>query len=404
MVCDRYHEDRRRRLTRRSRLALVLAALVGAVLIIAALTSLSSSSEGPLETLLDRVGATVVSVEHRLRTRATGAGRSRQLAWFEPYRTDAARLRRPSEVLLGAYDSDLPGTAEGVVQLERKLDTTFPLIQIYTAWGDEAEHAFPLRALTMIQALGSVAVVTWEPWLSVFDNARHPSLPLRDARDRNGLAAVARGDYDFYIDRWAAEAARFGKPFFLRFAHEMNDPYRYPWGPQNNTKEDFIAAWTHLVERFRLAGASNVVWVWSPHVAYEWWELYYPGDDVVDWVATGVLNYGPIAQWSRWWTFDDIFGSKYPKLAAFGKPVMVAELGSLRVGGDRAAWYRDALSGLPSRLPAVKAVLLFNASDDQTVTLQKVEWSFRGDDDVAAVVRAAIAPWAPRGSQPAGDH
>lgn len=74
---------------------------------------------------------------------------------------------------------------------------------------------------------------------------------------------------------------------------------------------------------------------------------------------------------------------------------MIAELGSLRVGGDRAAWYRDALTDLPARLPAVKAVVLFNASEDQTVTLQKVEWTLRGDDDVAAAIRAAIAPWDP---------
>ena len=94
-------------------------------------------------------------------------------------------------------------------------------------------------------------------------------------------------------------------------------------------------------------------------------------------------------------TFEQIFGTKYGMLASFKKPVMIAELGSLRVGGDRAAWYRDALTDLPSRMPAVKAVLLFNASDDQTVTLQKVEWSFRGDDDVAEAVKGAIAPWDP---------
>lgn len=392
---DRRHDNRGPRVKRRSRLTLTMAAFASAVLFIAVLTSLSSSSEGPLETMFDRMGAAVASIEHSVRTRATGAGRSRQLTWFEPYRTNADRLRHPSDVLLGAYDSGLPGSAEGVVQLERTLDTTLPLIQIYTAWGDRPAHAFPLRALTMIRTLGSVAVVTWEPWLSVFDSARHSFLPLRGERDRGGLAAVARGDYDFYVDRWAADAARFGHPFFLRFAHEMNDPYRYPWGPQNNTKEDFIAAWGHVVERFRRAGAGNVIWVWSPHVAYQWWELYYPGAHVVDWVGTGVLNYGPIAQWSRWWTFDDIFGTKSAALAGIGKPVMIAELGSLRVGGDRVAWYKDALTNLPSRHPAVKAVLLFNASDDQTVTAQKVEWSFRGDDDVAVAVRDAVAPWAP---------
>lgn len=382
-------------MNRRSRLTLTAVALVSAVAFIEVLTSLSSSSEGPLEMTLERIAAGVASIEHRIRTRATGAGRSRELVWFEPYRADVARLKHPAEVLLGAYDSRFLDTAGGIVDLERSIDTVFPLVQIYTAWGDRPEHAFPLRTLTTIWNLGSVPVVTWEPWLSVFDNARHPSLPLRETRDRGGLAAVARGDYDFYLDRWAAEAARWGKPLFLRFAHEMNDPYRYPWGPQNNTKEDFIAAWRHVADRFKRAGAANVIWVWSPHVAYEWWELYYPGDDVVDWVATGVLNYGPIARWSRWWTFEEIFGNKSAALASIGKPVMIAELGSLRVGGDRAAWFAEALTDLPSRHPAIRAVLLFNASDDQTVTLQKVEWSFVGDEGVAAAVRGAIAPWVP---------
>ena len=373
----------------------VLVALTSATLFVAALTSLSSSSEGPLEVMLDRIGAGVASIEHSLRIRAAGAGRARQLAWFEGYRTSPERLRKPADVLLGAYDSRLPGSAQGVLDLEQLIGTTLPLVQIYTAWGDRAEHAFPVRTLTMVRSLGSVPVVTWEPWLSSFESAQHPSLPLPEDRDRGGLARIARGDYDFYVDRWAADAARYGHPIFLRMAHEMNDPYRYPWGPQNNTKEDFIAAWRHVTDRFRQAGANNVVWVWSPHVAYQWWELYYPGADVVDWVATTVLNYGPIAQWSRWWTFQDIFATKYSKLAEFGKPVMIAELGSLRVGGDRASWYRDALADLPSRHPVVKALLLFHASDDQTVTLQKVEWSFRGDDDVARAVREAIATWAP---------
>lgn len=380
-------------MTRRSRVVFSLAALLSAAVVVLGLTTFSSSSEGPLGAMLDRVAAHVASLEHELRSRATGAGRAARLDWFEPTRVNAERLRQPSDILLGIYDSEFADGAERLVSLERSLETTVPLIQLYTAWGDGAEHAFPIRALTRIRTLGSTGVVTWEPWLAVFESAKHPALPLRERRDRGGLGAIARGDYDAYVDRWAADAAAYGHPVFLRFAHEMNDPYRYPWGPQNNTKEEFIAAWRHVVERFRRAGASNVIWVWSPHVAYEWWEQYYPGEDVVDWVATGVLNYGPIAQWSRWWTFAEIFGTHYPALARFRKPVMIAELGSLRVGGDRAAWYRDALIDLPARYPAVRSVILFHASDDQTVTAQKVEWTFRGDDDVVDVIREAIHSW-----------
>ncbi len=378
---------------RRSRIALVSAALAGAVAGVLLLTSVSSESQGPIGVVLARLGTAVGAFEHALRARLGPPGRSEHLKWFAPYRTDLARMRRPDAVLLGAYDSGVPGTLEGVVQLERSLATTFPLVPLYAAWGDKPEEAFPQELATAIWDMGSVPVVTWEPWLTDFENVRHASLPLREARERHGLVAVARGDYDFYVDVWASDAARFGRPIFVRLAHEMNDPYRYPWGPQNNTKEEFIAAWRHIVDRFRRAGARNVLWVWSPHVAYKYWETYYPGSDCVDWIATGVLNFGSVARWSDWWTFHEIFGTKYDALASFGKPLMIAEFGSLAIGGNRAAWYRDALSDLPQKYPAVKALLFFNVTSDQTVTYQKVDWSVTSDPAIVKTVAEAIRSW-----------
>jgi hypothetical protein len=378
---------------RRNRVALTVVALTACVGAIVGLASLGTASRGPLSSLLDRLGAAFGSAEYAARRRVRGSERSASLAWFDAYRSNADRLRRPDVVLLGAYDDGLPRTLDGAVALETSLHTVFPLLQVYAAWGDKPEEEFPQNVAQTIWNLGSVPVITWEPWLADFENARHPELPLREARDRHGLAGVARGDYDQYVDRWAAAAARFAHPLLLRFGHEMNDPYRYPWGPQNNTKEEYIAAWRHVVDRFRAAGARNVLWVWSPHVAYEYWELYYPGDAYVDWVATGVLNFGPIAQWSRWWSFDEIFGKKYVRLASFRKPVMIAELGSLAVGGDRPAWYSAALQPLPAREPAVHAVLFFNAKEDQTTTYQKVDWTVTDDSATAAAIRQALASW-----------
>ena len=382
-------------MTRRQRVFVVLVFGACAAAGVAGLAALGSASAGPLSAALGWLGALTGTLEHRARERFEGPGRRSRLATFASYRDDVQRLRRPDIVLLGAYDGGIPRTLDGVVALEERIGAPLPIIQAYGAWGDRVDQQFPLQLVTAISGLGSIPLITWEPWLSDFESARHPGLPLRDARDRHGLAAVAAGSYDFYIDAWAAAAARFGKPMLIRFGHEMNDPYRYPWGPQNNSKEEYIGAWRHVVERFRAAGATNVVWVWSPHVAYEYWDLYYPGDLYVDWVATGVLNFGPIAQWSKWWTVAEIFGTKYERLASFGKPVMIAELGSLAVGGDRAQWYRDALADLPKRYPAVKAVLFFQVRDDQTVTYQKVDWTFVDDSLVAAAVRSSLG-WAAR--------
>jgi hypothetical protein len=379
----------------RYRVLAVIAAVGGGIIAVVALTSLSTASQGPLSALLERTGSGVAGLENRVRTRLGGTGRRSELSWFDRFRSNAALLRHPSTVLLGAYDGGEPTTLEGVAQLERTVGVTLPLIQFYTAWGDKPEQQFPAAVAAAIWDYGSAPLITWEPWLSDFESSRHPNIALRDVRENHGLAAVARGEYDFYVDTWAADAARFGHPVFVRLAHEMNDPYRYPWGPQHDTKEEFIAAWRHVVDRFRLAGATNVIWVWSPHVAYEYWEQYYPGSDYVDWVATGTLNYGPLARWTEWWTFDQIFGTKYPALASFKKPVMVAEFGSLAVGGDRAAWYRNALANLPKHYPAVRALLFFNASGDQSVSAQKLDWTFAGDSATGLAVRTALVQWAP---------
>lgn len=380
---------------RTSRLVLVGVALASSIAGVGLLTSFSASSEGPITTALEWAGTSVGSIERYVRQRiAGGAGRNGDLAWFRPYRTTPDRLRHPDVILLGAYDGALPETLSGVVALEGAIGTTLPLVQVYTAWGDKPDQRFPRRLATAIWDIGSVPVITWEPWLTDFESTRHPSLPLRERRDRQGMAAVARGDYDFYVDEWAADAARFGKPLFLRFAHEMNDPYRYPWGPQNNTKEELIDAWRHVRDRFEQAGATNVIWTWSPHIAVPYWDTYYPGDAYVDWVATGVLNFGVIGvQWSQWWTFREIFGAKYPQLAAFGKPIMIAEFGSLAVGGDRADWYRDALTNLPDRYPGVKAVVFFHTQRDQTVTYQVLDWSITGDAALGRAIAETIAPW-----------
>jgi hypothetical protein len=375
----------------RQRVLVVFAILAGITGGIAALTATNMESKGPLSSLMERLASAASGIENAVRRRMVGSGRSAALAWFQPNRQKLEFLKNPDRILFGTYDGGIPQTLDGVIELEKSVNTVFPMIHFYAAWGDKPDQQFPLQLSNAIWDLGSVPVITWEPWLDDFENAAHPNLPLRGKRDLHGLGAIAAGAYDFYIDKWARAAAGFNRPLYLRFAHEMNDPYRYPWGPQNNSKEEYIAAWRHVVERFRSAGANKVIWVWAPHVAYEYWDLYYPGDQYADWIGTGALNYGPIAYWSKWWRFGEIFGQKYPRMAKFGKPIMVAEFGSLAVGGDRAEWYRAAFDDIAKQEPLVKAVLFFNKLDDQTVTSQRIDWTFAADTAVTSAVSAGIS-------------
>jgi len=375
---------------RSSRIVLSAAVATGSVGLVLGLVLLGRASSGPLGAGLETIGSLVRTVESHAAKRLRGPGRAGELAWAEPIRTNADSLRRTDAFLLGSYDGGLPATFDGVLRIEQALGAPLPIIHLYTAWGDRPDQRFPMRLAQAIRGLGSVPLITWEPWLSDFENSLHPHLPLRDDRDRGGLAQIAAGAYDFYIDEWARDAVKFGSPLMVRLGHEMNDPYRYPWGPHNNAREDYIAAWRHVVGRFHAAGAYDVVWVWSPHVSYEGWEWYWPGDDVVDWVGTGVLNYGTVAYWSRWWSFDEIFGRHYETLAAFGKPIMIAEFGSLAVGGDRAEWYEHALRDLETRYPRVRSLLFFHVDHDQTVSYQALDWGFADDPVIVQAIRRSL--------------
>jgi hypothetical protein len=305
---------------------------------------------------------------------------------------DAAALRHPSKMLFGAYDGGLPESFAGVTSLESRVGAPFAIISFYQAWGDHPDEAeFPLRAVSTIDRLGSVPMITWEPWVKDFDPVLRPNLPKPAEREYASLAAIARGDYDFYITRWAADAARYGKPLFLRFAHEMNDPYRYPWGPQNgNRPDDFIAAWKHVHLIFQKMNATNVLWVWSPHISMPWFEYYYPGDEWVDWIGTGVLNYGDVAPWSRWWTFNQIVEKAYPALMKLHKPIMITEFGTVTSGGDAAEWYTAGFRDLRERYGAVRSVVFFNQARDVTLSTTPLDWSPLQDVRAARAVAMAM--------------
>jgi beta-mannanase len=217
-------------------------------------------------------------------------------------------------------------------------------------------------------------MITWEPWVTEFDGDVRTQLRPLPQRETRCLEDIASGEYNFYARAWADAARDYGRPFFLRFGHEMNNAYRYPWGPQNgNTPASFIRAWRQLHETFRAAGASNAIWVWAPHIGRDDFPEYYPGDDVVDWVGTGVLNYGTAMPWSRWWSFDELLGPHYGALASSGKPIMIAELGTVANGGARDAWYRDTFAAV-ERYPAIRAVVLFHQAADATISAAPLSW------------------------------
>ncbi|MFP4162445.1 MAG: glycoside hydrolase family 26 protein [Chitinispirillaceae bacterium] len=290
--------------------------------------------------------------------------------------------------VLGVYRPELPYSFKNSAELEKGIGTRFTLISIYQAWGEKDVHKFPTELMKAVDRKGCVPVLTWEPWVTDFTSEELRPMPLRE---KGSLKDIAQGEYDFYIQQWARNAVKWGKPFFLRFAHEMSNP-QYPWTPQNgNTEEDYIRAWWHVRELFDSLGADNVIWVWSPYKAQD--VRFYPGDEYVDWVALDIFNYGELiasGDHGRWRSFDQLLSPLYRSLEDIRKPVMIAEVGTTDMGGSREVWYREMFSQIASKFHKVKAVVFFDNPSDRTSGEWKIDWALTDETEVLEEIRNSV--------------
>ena len=361
--------------------------------IVYGLTLVGEQSKGPIETVLTKASEKVQDAEESIILEQRETKREDKLVWFNEIKNSKQKLLKSKIILFGASDSSKKDSFENILTLEDSLKTTFPLIHIYAAWGGKSEEQFPSLQVNAIENLGSVPVVTWEPWVTDFEEEKMPGIGRIEDREKGSMTQIAAGKYDSYISKWAKDAKKFGKPIYVRLGHEMNEPYRYPWGPQNNTPQDYVSGWRHIHDVFENVGAKNIIWVWSPHTAYGYFNEYYPGPEYVDIVATGVLNYGTATSWSQWWTFTEIFGAHYAELSSFNKPIMIAEFGSLNTGGSRNKWFREALNDMPNKYPAIKSILYFHYSGDKTTTDRAVNWQIKKDTTLTKTIRNEVNKW-----------
>ena len=88
------------------------------------------------------------------------------------------------------------------INLKDSLSITFPVIYIYQVWGENPEYKFPKNEVNTIVRIGSVPMITWEPWLGKFSKENLPKIKDPEIRNNHGLKSVANGDYDLFIKEW----------------------------------------------------------------------------------------------------------------------------------------------------------------------------------------------------------
>ncbi len=256
--------------------------------------------------------------------------------------------------LLGAT---LPWSATWLSDIDAFSSRIGRVPSVISTYRDMQYSMLNTSQLDAVAAKRSVPLVTVEPWDS--SSTTDPRYALKN---------IVRGDFDAWFAAGADAARSFGKPFYLRFAPEMNGRWA-PWeaGINGNTPQDYVQAWRHVHDIFAGHGASNVRWVWSPNVfggsAVDF-TPYYPGSDAVDVLALDGYNWGSLDVWQ---TYTQVFGSSYDKLCQLDTslPMMIAETASTELGGDKAAWITSMFTReIPTRTPRVKIVVWFDQNKE----------------------------------------
>ena len=280
----------------------------------------------------------------------TGAGPESPL----PGRLD---WRLPDQPVWGIYDTNFPGDLAPAQQLERELGGHFGVYMFYHNIGT----GFPTDAVTRIVQTGRLPMLTLQSWDPSDPNTVYE-------RDTTLYMRILNGEYDSYFRQFARDAARFGHPLLFRFDNEMNGDWD-PWSAFFYGKDTklYRLTWRYVRQLFDAEGATNLLWVWNPNAdsypSFGWNNaaLYYPGDDVVEWVGLTGYNTGG----SSWRSFTDAYRQTYDlaEHLAPGKPKLITEFGSHDVGGDKAAWIRDMFDALP-QFPAIRIAVWWNKNSD----------------------------------------
>ncbi len=149
-----------------------------------------------------------------------------------------------------------------------------------------------------------------------------------------GIDRITNGEFDAYWTKVATGLRALSTPVIFRLWQEPNgahNPYYAQWqgGIGTGGEAAFIAAWRHVKTVFAAAGATiqaggNCIFVFCAQrrSTVGTWEVYYPGDDAVDWVATDLyrdtLSHAAQNDPADWNTYNFAVAHKKPYIISEG--------------------------------------------------------------------------------------
>ncbi|GGN19007.1 hypothetical protein FHR83_003997 [Actinoplanes campanulatus] len=248
---------------------------------------------------------------------------------------DVGHLVNPSRDYFGTAISGAPQDMSRVDAFAKRVGKKPNMITIYESFDDD----FAASEVRDIYQYGALPIVRWEPF-------------------KQGLGDIAAGRFDEYLTEFATAVRTLNVPIALTVAHEMNGHW-YPWGTRKNQPRDFVNAWRHIHQIFERAGATNVIWTWTPNVVNYLpgvaLKPYWPGDRYVDWVGVdGYFTQSGVKH------FTELFRPTLNEIKRFtAKPVLIVETGS-EPGSMRATAVKELLTEV-AKSKEIIGFVYFNA-------------------------------------------
>lgn len=267
---------------------------------------------------------------------ASGAGakaRTSAPATVTPSYDMSGLLDPPSGKFLGVEADGAPNSL-GPVRTFAAAARKPNLIGQYVGWNT----SFDARAATRAWSYGALYYMAWEPY-------------------GTSVAAIAAGDSNAYITKFATAVRALNVPIAISFGHEMNGNW-YPWGTTGTTPGEFVAAWRLIHGLFTGVGATNVIWIWNPNDIFPVPQIplkpYWPGNAYVNWVGiTGYFSAGGPQ------SFATLFGPTMREVRQFtSEPFIIAET-SVETGSGEVPAMNSLVRGV-MRHPNVLGFIWFN--------------------------------------------
>ncbi|MBS7543927.1 beta-mannosidase [Ancylobacter oerskovii] len=242
------------------------------------------------------------------------------------------------QVAFGVYDPD--GVFAG--------DTGVRIEHVFMPWR-HSDLGSLAKADHYARQYGRDLLVTVEPW-SWAPAANPPADRL--------LADILAGAEDGTVKAVCVAVGGLQSPVTIRWAHEMDlRNGRFPWAAWS--PQDYAAAYRHVVTECRKY-APQARFMWSPR-GEAGLEAYYPGDAYVDTIGLTVLDLQQydIDRYGHARSFEEALRPAYERVAPYGRPIVVAELGFRGDEAFTAQWERD-MRTIGEAFPGLAAVIYFN--------------------------------------------